>query len=108
MSDEKVFYADQPGALVLGGSVARLSFGVASQNDDELKSVVTIAMPIESLVMLINDLSVVLNGEQFKTSTVAALRNAIAAVEKGVDGELSSSLKKARSRRPTKKAKSEV
>lgn len=84
---DRVFYADQPAGLALGASVARLSFGVVDLDSEQVDTVVTVAMPVESLVMLVNDLTAALNAQGFKESTVSGLKRAIKVVEKGVDGE---------------------
>lgn len=91
---ERVYYADQPAGLALGASVARLSFGVVDVDKEEVETVVTIVIPVESLVLLVNDLTSTLNDPRFKDTTINGLKRAIRVIEKGVDGEPSATLRK--------------
>ena len=51
-----IFYADQPAALMLGAHISRLTFGVSElDGSDYPRPVVTIAIPTQSLLSLVND-----------------------------------------------------
>ncbi len=100
--DDRVYYADQPAGLALGASVARLSFGVVDADSENVNTVLTVAMPIESLVLLVNDLTAALNTQDFKNTTITGLKRAIKAVERGVDGEPSPAMRSAVDKKPAK------
>lgn len=103
--DDRVYYADQPAGLALGASVARLSFGVVDADSENVNTVVTVAMPIESLVLLVNDLTAALNAQDFKETTITGLKRAIKAVERGVDGEPSAAMRSVVDEKPVKAKK---
>lgn len=97
-----IFYADQPAALMLGAHISRLTFGVSElDGSDYPRPVVTIAIPTQSLLSLVNDLKKSFDDPEFKRDTVAALEKSAKSIASG-DGKTMESvmLEQPRSRKP--------